>query len=132
LLFKSTFIDSSVDTNFHFLIFFSTVCGDVTCQCVIDCIWRSQLIFLSTETLSVCSSLSTEPTQLATTFCVYDGCGFRSRLCPPWVDEVNKTKLHFRVSPAAGINTVLGAVLQSLLINPFNVSYKCQNTNKAK
>jgi hypothetical protein len=48
---------------------------------------------------------------LAPTFCVYDGCGFRSRLCPPWVDEVNKTKLHFRVSPAAGINTVLCAVM---------------------
>jgi hypothetical protein len=38
-------------------------------------------------------------------------CGFRNRLCPPWVDEVNKTILHFRVSPAAGINTVLGAVI---------------------
>ena len=42
--------------------------------------------------------------KLTPTFCVYDGCGFRSRLCPTWVDEVNKTKLHFRVSPAAGIN----------------------------
>ena len=47
---------------------------------------------------------------LLRTFCVYYGCGFRSRLCPPWVNEVNKTELHSNSSPAAGINTVLWPV----------------------
>ncbi|MFM7853711.1 MAG: hypothetical protein ACKO96_17765, partial [Flammeovirgaceae bacterium] len=50
------------------------------------------------------------PTKWPATLCVYDGCGFRSRHCPLWVDEVNKTKLHINLSPAAGINTVLATV----------------------
>ena len=31
--------------------------------------------------------------------CVYDGCGFRSRVLSPWVNEIKKTKLHTNTSP---------------------------------
>jgi len=34
---------------------------------------------------------------------------FEARLCPTRVNEINKTKRHFNLSPAAGINTVLVA-----------------------
>jgi hypothetical protein len=48
---------------------------------------------------------------LPTTFCAYDGCGFR-RTSLSHVAETNlkKTKLDNNTSPAAGINTVFAAV----------------------
>ncbi len=63
---------------------------------------------------------------LPTTFCVYDGCGFRSRLCPPWVDEVNKTKLQIYRSPAAGINTVLWPVGFRLQSSAVKLLFPCR------
>jgi hypothetical protein len=35
---------------------------------------------------------------------------FEAVFVPPWVNEINKTKLHFTLSPAVGINTVLAVV----------------------
>lgn len=35
---------------------------------------------------------------------------FEARLCPPWPNEIKKTKLYSNTSPAAGINFLLAPV----------------------
>jgi len=32
---------------------------------------------------------------------------FEARFCPTWLNEIKKTKLQFKTSPAAGINFLL-------------------------
>ena len=46
---------------------------------------------------------------LPATFEFMTAAAFEARLCPTWLDEIKKTKLHTYTSPAAGINFLLAA-----------------------